>query len=78
MELDKTQVAVEAAVGQGSVKALREMQICKKTKNSSPICLFLLSNNVELINNNREGVEHRLECCGCVNSCNKFVSTRLC
>jgi len=27
VELDKTQVADEAAVGQGSVKALREMQI---------------------------------------------------
>jgi len=23
-----------------------------------------------------ESVEHRSECCGCVNSCNKFVLTR--
>jgi len=30
VKLDKTQVAAEAAVGQGSVKALREMQIYKK------------------------------------------------
>jgi len=40
VELDKTQVADEAAVGQGSVKPLREMQIYKKTQNSSPICFF--------------------------------------
>ena len=33
VELDKTQVAAEATVGQGSVKALREMQIYKKLKN---------------------------------------------
>jgi len=32
VELDKTQVAAEAAVGQWSVKALREMQIYKKHK----------------------------------------------
>jgi len=32
VELDKTQVADEAAVGQGSVKVLREMQIYKKHK----------------------------------------------
>ena len=54
MELDATQVAAEEAVGQGSVKALREMQIYKKTQNFSPLCLFLLSNNVDLKNNNRE------------------------
>jgi len=53
VELDKTQVADEAAVGQGSVKALREMQLYKK-QNSSPVCLFLLSNNVDLKNNDRE------------------------
>jgi len=54
VKLDKTQVAAEAAVGQESVKALRKMQIYKKAENSSPICLFLLSNNVDLKNNNRE------------------------
>jgi len=32
VKLDKTQVAAGAAVGQGSVKALREMQIYKKHK----------------------------------------------
>jgi len=32
VELDKTQVAAEAAVGHGSVKAWREMQIYKKHK----------------------------------------------
>jgi len=32
VELDKTQVAAEAAVGQGSVKVLREMQTDKKQK----------------------------------------------
>ena len=53
MELDKTQVAAEAAVGQGSVKALREMQTYKKQNNYSPArCLSLLSNNVDLKNNN--------------------------
>jgi len=30
VKLHKTQVAAETAVGQGSVKALREMQIYKK------------------------------------------------
>jgi len=52
VELDKTQVAAEAAVGQGSVKVLREMQTYKKQNNYSPACcLFLLSNNVDLKNN---------------------------
>jgi len=31
VEADKTQVATEASVGQGSVKALSEMQIYKNT-----------------------------------------------
>jgi len=53
VELDKTHVAAEAAVRQGSVKVLREMQTYKKPNNSSPICLFLFSNNVDLKNNNR-------------------------
>jgi len=53
VELHKTQAAAEAAVGQGSVKALWEMQTYKK-KNYSPISLFLFSSNVDLKNNNRE------------------------
>jgi len=32
VKLDKKQVATEAAVGQGSVKVLSEMQIYKNTK----------------------------------------------
>jgi len=32
VESDKTQVAAEAAVGQGSVKVMREMQTYKKQK----------------------------------------------
>jgi len=53
VKLHKTQVAAKAAVGQVLVKVLREMQTYKK-KNSSPICLFLFSNTVDLKNNNRE------------------------
>jgi len=53
VELEKAQVAPEAAAGRGSVKVLREMQTHKK--NSSPICLFLFGNNVaDLRNNDRE------------------------
>ena len=54
MELDKTQVAAEAAIGLGPVKVLREMKICKKHKILHQYCLFLFSNNVDLKNNNRE------------------------
>jgi len=53
VELDKTQVVAEAEVGQGSVKALREMQIYKKHKIFHQYVCFC-SNNVDLKNNNRE------------------------
>jgi len=52
VELDKAQVAAKAVIGRVSVKVLREMQT--KKKDSSPMCLFLLSNNVDLKNNNRK------------------------
>ena len=45
---------------------------------SSSLCLFLFSNNVDL-KIMTESVENHSECClacGCVNSCNKLVSTR--
>jgi len=54
VELHKTQVAAEAAEGQGSVKVFKLKLKLKKTKHSSPICLFLFSNNVDLKNNDRE------------------------
>jgi len=37
----------------GSAKELGTMETYKNTKKSLPICLFLLSNNVDLKNNNR-------------------------
>jgi len=52
VELDKTQVAAEAAVG--ASKSVEGNENLWKTKNSSPICLFLFSNNVDLKNNNRK------------------------
>jgi len=73
----KTQVVAEAAVGQVSVKVLRETHTYKKTTDSSPMCLFLSSNNVDL-KILTESVKKHSECCGCVNSCNKFVSTGPC
>jgi len=54
VKLHKTQVAAEAAVGQGPVKVLREMQTYNKQKMLSPTCLFLFCNTVDLKNNNRE------------------------
>jgi len=54
VKLHKTQVAAESAVGQGSVKVLREMQIYKNEKILHQYVFFLSSNNVDLKNNNRE------------------------
>jgi len=74
VELDKTQVAAEAAVGQGSIKALKEMQIYKKHKILHQYVCFCSATMLtsKIIT---ESVEHHSECCGCVNSCSKFVST---
>ena len=54
MELDKTQVAAEVAAKAGVSKGIEGNANLQKTQNSSPICLLLLSNNVDLKNNNRE------------------------
>jgi len=53
VELDKTQVATGAAIGQGVTKRFEGNAKLQK-KNSLPICLFLFSNNVDLKNNNRK------------------------
>jgi len=77
VKLHKTQAAAEAAVGQGSVKVLREMETYKMQKNFHQYVCFcsatILTSKIIT-----EGVENHSECCGCVNSCNKFVSTRSC
>jgi len=76
VKLDKTQVAAEAAVEQGSVKVLREMQIYKKHKILHQyvcFCSAMLTSKIIT-----ESVENHSECCGCVNRCNKFASTRSC
>jgi len=54
LELHQTQVAAEAAAGQGSVKVFKLKFKLIKTKPSSPTCLFLFNNNVDLKNNDRE------------------------
>jgi len=76
VELHKTQIAAEAAVEQGLVKYLIEIQTYKK-KNilHQYVCFFSAMLTSEIIT--ESGVNHS-ECCGCVNSCNKFVSTRSC
>jgi len=75
VRLHKTQVAAEAAVGQGSVKALREVQTYKKQKIIHQYVCFCSATMLtsKIIT---ESVENHSECCGCVNSCKKFVSTR--
>jgi len=54
VELHKTQVSAEAAVGQASVQVSNLNSNLWKTKHSSQICLFLFSYNVDLRHNNRE------------------------
>jgi len=75
VKLLKTQVAAEATVGQGSVKVLREMQTYKKHKILHQYVCFC---SVTMLTSKiiTESVENHPECCGCVNSYNKFVSTR--
>jgi len=77
VKLHKTQVAAGAAVGQGSVKVLREIQTYKKQKIIHQYVCFCSATllTAKIIT---ESVENHSECCGCVNSCNKFVSTRFC
>ena len=52
VKLHKTQVTAGAAVGVS--KSIGGNANLQKTKNSSPIRLFLFSNNVDLKNNNIE------------------------
>jgi len=75
MQLDKTQVAAGAAVGQGSVKVWSEIQIYKRHKILHQYVCFC-SATVLTSKIITESVDS--ECCGGVNSCNKFVSTRSC
>jgi len=77
LKLHKTQVAAEAARGHGSVKVLREIQTYKKQKVIHQYVCFCSATMLtsKIIT---ESVENHSECCGCVNSCNKFVSTRSC
>jgi len=65
VKLHKTQVAAEAAVGQRSVKVLREMQTYKKQKIIHQYVCFCLATmlTTKIIT---ESVEIHSECCGCV------------
>ena len=79
MELDKTQVAAEAAVGQESVKPEGiegNANIQKHKILHQHVCFCSATMLTSKIIT--ESVENHSECCGCVNNCNKFVSTRLC
>jgi len=73
VELDKTQVAAEAAIGQGSVMVLREIKIYKKHKILHQYVCFssatMLSSKIIT-----ESEENHSECCECVNSCNIFFN----
>ena len=77
VKLYETQAAAEAAVGQESVKVLKEMQMYKKQKIIHQYVCFcpttMLTSKIIT-----ESVEIHSECCGCVNSCSEFVSTRPC
>jgi len=76
VKIHKTQVAAEAEVGQGSVKVL-EMQTYKKHKiPHQDVCFCSATMLTSKIIT--ESVENHSECCGCLNNCNKFVSTRSC
>jgi len=64
-KLDKTQVAAEAAVGQGSVNVLREVQTYKKQKIIHQYSCFCSATMLtpKIL---KESVENHSECCGCV------------
>jgi len=76
LKLHKKQAAAEAAVGQGSVKVLREMQTYKK-QNILHQCFCFCSATMLTSKTITESVENHSKCCGHVNSCNKFVLTRV-
>jgi len=71
VKLHKTQAAAEAAVQQGSVKVLREMQTYKKQKILHQYVCFCSATMMtsKIIT---ESVENHSECCGCVYSCTDF------
>jgi len=75
----KTQVtgSSRSSVREGPVKVLKEMQTYKKQKNFHQ-CACFYSATMLISQILTESVENHSECCGCVNSCNKFVSTRPC
>jgi len=77
VEMISLQVAAEAAVGQGSLKYLIKIQTYKKQNVLHKYACFcsatMLTSKIMT-----ESVENHAECCGYVNSCNKFVSTRSC
>jgi len=65
VKLHKTQAAAEAAVGQGSLKVLREMQTYKKHKIIHQHVCFCSTTMLtsKIIT---ESVENHSECCRCV------------
>jgi len=77
VKLHKTQTAAEAAVGQESVKVLREIQTYKRQKILRQYVSFCLTTMLTS-KTITENVENHSECCGFVNSCNKFVTTTDC
>jgi len=77
VELHNTQVATEAAVGQGSLKVFKlKFKLIKKNVLHQYVCFC--SATMFTSKTIAESVENHSECCGCVNSCNKFDSTRSC
>jgi len=76
VELDKTQVAAKAAVGHGFSKSAVGNANLQKLNIHQYVCFcsarMLTSTMIT------ESVENHFECCGCVNSCNKFVLNRSC
>jgi len=76
VESHKTQVVAEAALGHGLVKVLREMQTYKKENILHQYVCFcsttMLTSKIVT-----ESVENHYQCCGCVNSCNKFFQLDL-
>ena len=73
VRIDKDAGAVEWQGG--SVKELRAMETYKKQKNRYQLRLFLLINNGNL-KILPEIMENHSEFSGCVNNCNKLVSSR--
>ena len=72
MELDKTQVAAEAAIGLGSVKVLSEMKIYKKHKVLHQYVCFC-SGTMLISKIITESVENHSECCGSLKMSPMFV-----